>query len=518
MSAYNTGGGQTTFANAIATFTLASAPGTTSPTYTSVGLSSITAQWTGNSNANGTLYTVEISTWSGFAGTVTTSATYTVNVTTIGLTSGATYHFRVKATNNNGLDTAFTGLGSTQTAVIVSTIPTPAPSNVAFFGVTVDSVSVQWNVNTGSQYLMVLSSVSDFSAALSSGIGSADVNTTSYMTLDSNGTYYFKVKVATAPDASYSSAISTITPARTPALVSYQVNYSSVSVTVNPSGNRAGTTLIVTTGSFAASASSQVASGAGNSNIVMSGLVPNTTYTIQEAANGFNGQTSSATLVITTPTLPVAPTVSLAVVSSETITYTVGLNGNSTGQYTLEFSTMSDYTGSGLLVSTRTLDNASTTYSGLTLGTTYYLRARVLWVGATVNPAHNATPFVAISTATQPIIYSTPSAPVTVSAANISTISVRWTWTDSASNEDGYRVISTTGGSISGNLAAQTVYFDRTSLRRFGLCAGVLTEKQLAVSFTLAAAPATCRSFRHQRSRIGMDCICRRQVPRGPFA
>ena len=54
-------------------------------------MSAITATWLDNNNPSWTQYVVDISTWNGFAGTVTSSTTYLTNVSTVGLTTLAAY-------------------------------------------------------------------------------------------------------------------------------------------------------------------------------------------------------------------------------------------------------------------------------------------------------------------------------------------------------------------------------------------------------------------------------------------
>lgn len=51
-----------------------------------------------------------------------------------------------------------------------------------------------------------------------------------------------------------------------------------------------------------------------------------------------------------------------------------------------------------------------------------------------------------------------------LASVNITTSSIRWIWTDNSSNETGYRVHSTTGGSVSGNLPNNTTFYDHANL------------------------------------------------------
>ena len=87
------------------------------------------------------------------------STTYTV--TTSGLNPLTTYYLRVKARNNNGQDTAFLSLGSTQT--LVQGVESPsAPDNVMYYSVTENFIGSQWDLRDGNAYRTVISSVSNF--------------------------------------------------------------------------------------------------------------------------------------------------------------------------------------------------------------------------------------------------------------------------------------------------------------------------------------------------------------------
>jgi len=58
---------------------------------------------------------------------------------------------------------------------------------------------------------MRISSIGDLSIITSSGVGDTSQNTTTYFGLNRNTIYYFKVKISTHLDFSYSSVISTNT-------------------------------------------------------------------------------------------------------------------------------------------------------------------------------------------------------------------------------------------------------------------------------------------------------------------
>lgn len=86
--------------------------------------------------------------------------------------------------------------------------------NPSFSSVETSSLTVSWP-SGGSSYRVILSNVVDFSTILSSGLATSA--TTTYLGLTANTEYFFKVKVASQSDCTYSSAISTITKSGTPA-------------------------------------------------------------------------------------------------------------------------------------------------------------------------------------------------------------------------------------------------------------------------------------------------------------
>jgi hypothetical protein len=104
--------------------TLAAAPGTAS--FTNAATTQIRAAWTAGGNPAGTQFTCENTT----AGTSSgwTTALYWDSAA---LTCGTTYAFRVKARNADGVETAWTSLGSQATSVCPDTTPPPGPIALA---------------------------------------------------------------------------------------------------------------------------------------------------------------------------------------------------------------------------------------------------------------------------------------------------------------------------------------------------------------------------------------------------
>ncbi|MBI4064699.1 MAG: carboxypeptidase regulatory-like domain-containing protein [Elusimicrobia bacterium] len=122
------------------------------------------------------------------------------------LAADSTYYFRVK--NSTHTDASYSNPISTKTAKIP---PPPSVENVQFTAVSSNSLTVSWNVISGNSYVAYLSNVPDFTTTVSFATLALDQGATTYSNLASNNNYYFKVRISTHPDASYSNPISTTT-------------------------------------------------------------------------------------------------------------------------------------------------------------------------------------------------------------------------------------------------------------------------------------------------------------------
>lgn len=91
-----------------------------------------------------------------------------------------------------------------------------------------------------------------------------------------------------------------------------------------------------------------------------------------------------------------------------------------------------------------------------------------------------------------------PAAPGGLAGTATSTGSIRWQWTDNSDNEDGFLLLTSTGGAVSGVLPAGTVLYDENGLqgnfqaarivRAFNL--GGSSDSPTASTYTLTAAPS----------------------------
>ncbi|MBI4217714.1 MAG: fibronectin type III domain-containing protein, partial [Elusimicrobia bacterium] len=223
---FNNAPGTTTMITG-STATLPSIPGDIS--FTSISGTSITIAWSANNNplTPPTSYQVQVSTWSGFSGTVTSSETFVIQMTTTGLTINSTYYFRVRTYGRTGETSAF------NTAVSTLTMDTTAPAAITNLTATTSStegeISLSWTVpvedfdnsSSGppSSYDLrggtFAFGESDFTNQTRYTISNGTMTTgqtihTSIQSLTAGNTFYFRIK--SLDESSNTSSIDTTTP------------------------------------------------------------------------------------------------------------------------------------------------------------------------------------------------------------------------------------------------------------------------------------------------------------------
>lgn len=227
-----------------------------------------------------------------------------------------------------------------------------------------------------------------------------------------------------------------------------------------------------------------------------SGLLPSTQYTRSVTVSNVTGSSSSSNVSkYTLAAVPSSVAVTSATPSFVTVSWASSSNGAGT-VYELQRST------DGATYSTISTGTAlSHTDTGLASQATYYYQVRA------VNGESAATAYAAaVSTQTPPFA---PATPTGFSGSTATTTSLLWRWTDDASNETGYRVMSGTAASPSGDLAADTTYWLQTGLApntQYGpYFARAYNVTGFADSgsdsrYTLAAVPASLAATVHQSS------------------
>ena len=200
----------------VSTYTLAVASVSVSgTTFLQNDWNRVRVQWSsgtnaGGFNAPGARYDLQASTGADFIPVYGSSNTASLYADITLLNEMTTYYFRVRGVNSIGVPDDYNILGSTQT-------PIRSPVNVQWVYVSSTQARVSWELEAtaAESPLIVISTVADFSATISSVTGSLGQQATTYALLD-NTSYYFKVKVSTDPDLNYCPVISTHTPAPIP--------------------------------------------------------------------------------------------------------------------------------------------------------------------------------------------------------------------------------------------------------------------------------------------------------------
>ncbi|MBI3012113.1 MAG: fibronectin type III domain-containing protein, partial [Elusimicrobia bacterium] len=304
-----------------------------------------------------------------------------------GLNPGARYWFAIKSTDT-ALNASVWNSSADVTSVntlLSTTAFSLAPENVSFYGVAAGSVSVRWDLVSGRSYIPVLSTSSDFLGAQTSSVTAPlNQNTTSYPNLQPNAVYYFKVKVSTQGDGAYSSCISTYTLPKSPGTVRYDVFTTSISVLSSANGNPVGTTFMISTAViisdvFSTSDSSQstVQAGDHQSTLTISGLIPNTIYSLRMKAVGFNNLSSSITIIsIFERTLSAPPTLTSFQMFTTSVSVVLGRNGNPAGTpLTISTGTGGDYNVSNSSAGIVAGDDTTLVISNLSTATAYSFQA-----------------------------------------------------------------------------------------------------------------------------------------------
>ncbi len=120
-------------------------------TFTAVAATSVIAQWSsgtalGGFNASGARYLLQASSNSAFASITASSDTADISAEISGLTANIPYHFRVRATNNDGVAGEFLALGAT--FYTTDTVAPAAVTSLVASEVNVSSVALQWSAPT----------------------------------------------------------------------------------------------------------------------------------------------------------------------------------------------------------------------------------------------------------------------------------------------------------------------------------------------------------------------------------
>lgn len=363
-------GGTTVNSNVITTATIP--PNPVASAGTSITTTSFQANWSAATGATG--YRLDVANDSGFSSILGSYNNLTVagiSQSVSGLTPGNTYYYRVRAVNASGT--------SGNSATITVLLFPPAPVTVTASGVTNAGFTANWNVTNGAATYRL--DVDD-----DSGFGSMNVNnltvagtSSAVGGLNSNTTYYYRVRAFNATGTSANSSNATVKTATDAPVAtagtamtasSFTANWGSVSGATNYSldvANDAGFTSILGGYNNLAVASTSQS---------VTGLTAGNTYYYRVRANNPSASPSSTTItVLLVPPAPVA----IAATSPSVTDFTANWNGaNGAASYNLDVSTASDFSSFFSTYNNMTVSALFQTVIGLTSGVTYYYRVQAV--------------------------------------------------------------------------------------------------------------------------------------------
>ncbi|TBR25760.1 hypothetical protein EPO15_01540, partial [bacterium] len=387
--------GHPTFTALGSTITQTGPPKTLPVAFLGVFQTSVTAAWAAGGGSGG--YRLEASTAANFTGTVVSSETASVLLSTLTASSPAldantTYYFRVAARNSAGQPGNFTTLGATSTLAAA-----PSALAAAFLAVQHSSVTAAWAARpasplsaTNEGYRLDASTAPDFSGDLvSSATLAVLVSTLSVESpaLTPHTTYYFRVASLNHNGAPGPFLALGSTPTRT-ALLEDAV----LTAVENSSFTAAWS--VVTSSGYVLEASSRnyvdgvtVSSltlnpGLGTLSVLSPALWPNTTYWLRASGRNHAGATNPVVFAATSTLADPATGYLFFAVNRTSVTVNwlplptaaaAGSSRTSEG-YVLEASTSADFGGDIVSSATPNVLLSTLTVTSLISQTTYFYR------------------------------------------------------------------------------------------------------------------------------------------------
>jgi len=361
------------------------------------------------------------------------------------------------------------------------------PGQPTFSNVSYTSATLTWSAQSnsgGTPYEISQSTISDFSSAVSTPIAFAanfTGTTTTFINLVNGTPYYFRVRAENSQNivTGFSTAGSTttlVTPATT-LLSGTAQGGSSITWTWS---NVAGATFKL----YDSGTSTLIAGGIASTSYTEINLSTNTSYSRKVTAVLYGE--SAFSNIVSTCTLASSPTSAnpTNVQASQFMAHW-GANGNPSGTSYLVVASADS--GFSTIAASSNTTATSAVITGLQADTTYYVEVQA------INLNGISTAFVALpSTQTLP---NPPTAPTPAGSA-LGTSSIAWSW-NSVSGATGYRVVSSIGGNLSGDLGSSATFFVQVGLSTntayaasvAAFNAGGTSTSTLLAKYTLALAP-----------------------------
>jgi len=380
----------TTYASSLATATLTNP--ISNAQFAGIFASSITVNWPPLTSAEG--YRLEASTSPSFTGTLFTTATPNILLSTLtvtGLSGSTAYYFRLGGINVNGA-VNLNGIGAATAGVGVG------PNNPVISAVGISSITASWGTVLGANgYVVEASTASDFTGTIRSSASlNSSLTTLPVLSLTADTTYYLRVGALYGAATSYA----VTSPPAASTLMNYVtgislVTRSSFSMTVTwtnlpgAHGYELGAAVL---SNFTPPVYSSITTNGTQNTLTVSGLAAGTSYYLRVGAlnqSGVPNPTAGPQASTLPGPAPINPTIHTMHITSATINWGPV---SATSGYRLEASPTSDF--SGVIFSSTTTDGSAfrLTVSGLAADSNYYFRVASLWNG-TPNYAATTPPF-----------------------------------------------------------------------------------------------------------------------------
>ncbi len=465
------------------TMTLPAAP--SSLTGTAASSSQINLSWTNNAiNPPASNFAIYQST----DGTnFTWSYTISASVTTYsvpGLASSTTYYFKVAASSQAGSS----GLSNTVSAATQAAPQPPvAPSNLGSTVVSSTQINLSWTNNdataTGSKIYRSTDGINyTWAYTTSQGVGSYSITGLSPST-----PYYFKVAAYNSVgNSAYSNTMSATTMAVPPApsnLAGTVASSSQINLTwTNNDSSASGTKIYKSTDGVNFTWSYTMSQGV--SSYSVTGLSASTTYYFKVAAYNSAGTSAfSGTVNATTMAVPANPT-NLTATATSSSQINLAWTNNAVNPAATNIAIYKSTDGINFSWSYTVSPTASSfSATGLSASTTYYFRIRAYNSNGTSGYTNTSSASSSSSTAAT----SAPPAPSGLTATGVSSSQINLTWTNNATNQNGFTIqrsldgttfttIATVGAgitsySVTGLSASTTYYFQVNAYNPVGTSA-----------------------------------------------
>jgi titin len=450
-----------------------SRPGTPTGIAVVPGAGKVTVSWTpgslGTSPTQG--FNVQIATNPDFINATVVAGVQGTSTEVTGLAAGADYYVRMSATNLVGTS----AFGAT---VHVATDSAPSAARTPVISWTAgDTAALTWvaPVSTGTNgpatitYLVQYSTDSTFATDVTT-VRVVDALSADVVVPTFSGTYYFRVAASTAAGASaYTNAVGDASsgyasPDQVTALTAGTITGSTVAFSWNAPASLHKSALVGYT--FQYSTDSTFTTGVNtvsnlqDTSYTLTGLTAGTVYYARVAAvNGVGTGTYSVAASRApgaAPSIVTAPTVTVASATSLGVSFSApNANGYPVTGYKVQYSTSATFTSG---VTTVDASGLSKTLTGLTTGSTYYVRVAAV-NGVGTGPS---------SITTSQVPGSTPSAPSAPTAAltGVNTADVSF----AVPNSNGYAITGYTVTAIPN--AGLSIVVDGTVAHVSGMSAG----------------------------------------------